>query len=62
MQARIRRYVDDRVTMAAAMAHDLRTPLMRLSLRVEKVGPEVRPAMGSSWSSGFIASVLSSAL
>ena len=45
MQARIRRYVDDRVTMAAAMAHDLRTPLMRLSLRVEKVGPELRPAM-----------------
>jgi two-component system, OmpR family, sensor kinase len=27
------------------MAHDLRTPLMRLSLRVEKVGPELRPAM-----------------
>ncbi|MDB5738323.1 MAG: hypothetical protein JWO65_1991 [Sphingomonas bacterium] len=37
MQARIRRYVDDRVTMAAAIAHDLRTPLMRLALRVEKV-------------------------
>jgi two-component system, OmpR family, sensor kinase len=45
MQARIRRYVDDRVTMAAAMAHDLRTPLMRLSLRVEKASPELRPAM-----------------
>ncbi len=45
MQARIRRYVDDRVTMAAAMAHDLRTPLMRLSLRVEKAGPDLRPAM-----------------
>ena len=45
MQARIRRYVDDRVTMAAAMAHDLRTPLMRLSLRVEKAGPELRAPM-----------------
>jgi signal transduction histidine kinase len=45
MQARIRRYVDDRVTMAAAMAHDLRTPLMRLSLRVEKAAPELRGAM-----------------
>jgi signal transduction histidine kinase len=44
MQARIRRYVDDRVTMAAAMAHDLRTPLMRLSLRVEKAG-ELRAPM-----------------
>lgn len=45
MQARIRRYVDDRVTMAAAMAHDLRTPLMRLALRVEKAGPELRAPM-----------------
>jgi signal transduction histidine kinase len=45
MQARIRRYVDDRVTMAAAMAHDLRTPLMRLSLRVEKAEPDLRTAM-----------------
>ncbi|MBA2934715.1 HAMP domain-containing histidine kinase [Sphingomonas sp. CGMCC 1.13654] len=45
MQARIRRYVDDRVTMAAAMAHDLRTPLMRLSLRVEKAEPELRRPM-----------------
>jgi signal transduction histidine kinase len=42
MQARIRRYVDDRVTMAAAIAHDLRTPLMRLALRVEKVPMPVR--------------------
>lgn len=45
MQARIGRYVEDRVTMAAAMAHDLRTPLMRLALRVEKVGPAERSAM-----------------
>jgi signal transduction histidine kinase len=45
MQARIRRYVDDRVTMAAAMAHDLRTPLMRLSLRAEKAEPDLRAAM-----------------
>ena len=42
MQARIRRYVEDRVTMAAAIAHDLRTPLMRLALRVEKVPMPVR--------------------
>lgn len=45
MQARIARYVEDRVTMAAAMAHDLRTPLMRLALRVEKAAPADRAAM-----------------
>jgi two-component system OmpR family sensor kinase len=45
MQARIGRYVEDRLTMAAAMAHDLRTPLMRLSLRMEKVAPADRAAM-----------------
>ena len=45
MQARIARYVEDRVTMAAAMAHDLRTPLMRLALRVEKVPQAERAAM-----------------
>ncbi len=45
MQARIGRYVDDRVTMAAAMAHDLRTPLMRLALRVEKAEHHLRAAM-----------------
>jgi signal transduction histidine kinase len=45
MQARIGRYVEDRVTMAAAMAHDLRTPLMRLALRVEKAAPAERAAM-----------------
>jgi signal transduction histidine kinase len=45
MQARIGRYVEDRVTMAAAMAHDLRTPLMRLALRVEKAEPAERAAM-----------------
>ena len=45
MQARIARYVEDRVTMAAAMAHDLRTPLMRLALRVEKAPQAERSAM-----------------
>ncbi|MCF8467917.1 MAG: HAMP domain-containing protein [Sneathiella sp.] len=35
MQARIYRFVDDRTQMVAAIAHDLRTPLMRMQLRSE---------------------------
>lgn len=44
MQARLNRYVDDRATMIAAVAHDLRTPLMRLGLRVEDADPSIRAA------------------
>ncbi|MGN7998400.1 ATP-binding protein [Sphingomonas sp. 22176] len=44
MQARLNRYVDDRATMIAAVAHDLRTPLMRLGLRVEDADPGMRAA------------------
>ncbi len=44
MQARLNRYVDDRATMIAAVAHDLRTPLMRLGLRVEDTDPAIRAA------------------
>jgi signal transduction histidine kinase len=35
MQERLRRYVDERVGMLGAIAHDLRTPLTRLKFRVE---------------------------
>lgn len=42
MQARLNRYVEDRTTMIAAIAHDLRTPLMRLGLRLEEAPEPIR--------------------
>ncbi|RYY45544.1 MAG: HAMP domain-containing protein [Sphingomonadales bacterium] len=44
MQARLNRYVDDRATVVGAVAHDLRTPLMRLGLRLEGVPEDMRQA------------------
>lgn len=44
MQTRLNQYVQDRTTLIAAVAHDLRTPLMRLALRLEKASPELRHA------------------
>ncbi|HTO85078.1 MAG TPA: histidine kinase dimerization/phospho-acceptor domain-containing protein, partial [Methylomirabilota bacterium] len=37
MQFRLRRFVDDRTRMIAAISHDLRTPITRLRLRAEFV-------------------------
>ena len=42
MQARLNRFVEDRTTMIAAIAHDLRTPLMRLGLRLEAAPEPLR--------------------
>ena len=40
MRERIRRLVDDRTRMLAAVSHDLRTPITRLRLRAEFIGDE----------------------
>jgi signal transduction histidine kinase len=42
MQARLNRYVDVRTTVMSAVAHDLRTPLMRLALRLEAAPDDLR--------------------
>lgn len=44
MQERLRRYVEDRTLMVAAIAHDLRTPLARLAFRLEEAPDAVREA------------------
>jgi signal transduction histidine kinase len=40
MQARLRRFIDDRTRMMAALGHDLRTPITALRLRAELVEEE----------------------
>jgi signal transduction histidine kinase len=42
MQERLRRYVRNRTTLVAAIAHDLRTPLTRLRFRIEAAPEELR--------------------
>ena len=39
MQARLKRFVDDRTQMLAAISHDLRTPLSRLRMRADAQTP-----------------------
>jgi signal transduction histidine kinase len=38
MQTRLRRFIEDRTQMLAAVSHDLRTPITRLRLRAEYIG------------------------
>jgi signal transduction histidine kinase len=45
MQDRIKRFVDDRTLMLAAISHDLRTPISRLRLRAENLGASGRQPM-----------------
>jgi signal transduction histidine kinase len=40
MQDRLKRYLDSRTRVLAAMSHDLRTPITRLRLRVESIEDE----------------------
>lgn len=42
MQHRLARYVDDRTMMLASIAHDLRTPLMRVGLALEALPASAR--------------------
>ncbi len=45
MQARLKRYVEDRTAMIGAISHDLRTPLARMRFRLERAPPALKAAM-----------------
>lgn len=42
MQARLKRYIDDRTAMVGAISHDLRTPLARIRFKLEGAPDEVK--------------------
>lgn len=42
MQDKLRRYVEERTSMVAAIAHDLRTPLTRMRFRIENAPEDIR--------------------
>ena len=45
MQERLKRYVDDRTAMVAAISHDLRTPLARIRFKLEAAPDDVRTSV-----------------
>jgi two-component system, OmpR family, sensor kinase len=47
MQARLKRYVDDRTSMIGAISHDLRTPLTRIRFKMEGAPKDLRAAVGN---------------
>lgn len=47
MRQRLASYVEERTTMITAVAHDLRTPLMRMAFEVDEADPALRRALMS---------------
>lgn len=45
MQARLKRYIDDRTAMVGALSHDLRTPLGRIKFKLESAPPALRDSV-----------------
>ena len=45
MQARLKRYIEDRTAMVGAISHDLRTPLARIRFKLEAAPEPVRQAV-----------------
>lgn len=45
MQARLKRYVQDRTAMVGAISHDLRTPLARMRFKLEKAPKALRESV-----------------
>jgi two-component system OmpR family sensor kinase len=45
MQARLKRYINDRTAMVGAISHDLRTPLARIRFKLESAPAGVRQAV-----------------
>ena len=45
MQARLKRYIDDRTAMVGAISHDLRTPLARIRFKLEAAPDNVKAAV-----------------
>jgi two-component system OmpR family sensor kinase len=45
MQARLKRYIEDRTAMVGAISHDMGTPLARIRFKLERASPEVQAAV-----------------